>query len=260
MDNDLFTINNFAKLFNTTVKTLRFYEKIELFMPAYVNTDNGYRYYKYEQINVFSEIIQFKNAGFCLNEIKHFLHNEMNIEDKRTALLNQQKTLNDVILRFERLNIKQFTNNASIITLPQLYTVGITKTFSNIECAYQAYAELAQLCVKNKLTLSLPCRTLLRYNNTSFSLENYEATLAICVEKSYDPLVACVPSGKFLSTLFRGNFEDIGNAYAYLYDYAKQNNIICGDCTYELYEVSQSPSEYDNQFIIEILLPIKTIT
>lgn len=258
MDNDLFTINNFATLFNTTIKTLRFYEKIGLFMPAYVNVDNGYRYYKYEQISVFSEIVQFKNAGFSLNEIKDFLHNEMNVEEKRLALLKQQKTLDAVISRFERLNIKQFTQNASIVELEVQYVLSITKLFSNVESAYQAYAELAQCCIKNKFKLSLPCRTLLRYNNTNFSLENYQATLSVFVEKSYNPLVDVIPSGKFLSTLFRGNFEDIKNAYTFLYDYAKENNIVCDDFCYEIYETCQSPSQFDNQFIIEILFPIKT--
>ena len=43
--NDLFTIGEISKHQNISRQTLIFYDKIGLFRPAYVDPENGYRYY-----------------------------------------------------------------------------------------------------------------------------------------------------------------------------------------------------------------------
>ena len=48
MRKDLFKIGEVAKLFNISVSTLRYYEKLGLVMPEEVDPDTGYRYYSRE--------------------------------------------------------------------------------------------------------------------------------------------------------------------------------------------------------------------
>ena len=52
------TIGQIAELANTTVKSLRYYEKIGLLAPRYTNPENNYRYYTFDQV-YFINLLQF---------------------------------------------------------------------------------------------------------------------------------------------------------------------------------------------------------
>lgn len=76
-------IGEFSKIARTTVKTLRYYDEIDLLKPAFVD-DNGYRYYNIEQINDLIIIIELRNLDFSIENIKTFL----NTSDKKSILEN----------------------------------------------------------------------------------------------------------------------------------------------------------------------------
>ena len=56
MDN-LFSIGELSKYQNISKQTLIFYDKIGLFKPAYVDPNNGYRYYSSQQIDYLDTIL-----------------------------------------------------------------------------------------------------------------------------------------------------------------------------------------------------------
>ena len=66
-----YTIGKMAKLNNVTEQTLRLYDKMGLFKPAYVDEHNGYRLYDIGQ-SARLDIIQYlKNLGMMhLNYLK----------------------------------------------------------------------------------------------------------------------------------------------------------------------------------------------
>ena len=66
---NLLTINKFAKMCRTTPRTLRLYEKKGLLKPAYIDSYNGYRYYKSLQVSDFQKIRLLKNFHVPLREI-----------------------------------------------------------------------------------------------------------------------------------------------------------------------------------------------
>ena len=68
-------IREFAKLCNTSEKTLRFYDNIGVLKAEYIHPDNGYRYYSCAQIEQYNRIVELKEVGFTLEEIRsHFLN------------------------------------------------------------------------------------------------------------------------------------------------------------------------------------------
>ncbi len=44
-------IGDFAKMFNVSIKSIKFYEQKGLLMPAYVDIYSGYRYYDDKNID-----------------------------------------------------------------------------------------------------------------------------------------------------------------------------------------------------------------
>ncbi len=67
-------IGEFSKLSKTTVKTLRYYDKIGLLKPAFVDMETSYRYYNEEQLSVIEQIHAFKSVGLANEDIFKILH------------------------------------------------------------------------------------------------------------------------------------------------------------------------------------------
>lgn len=68
----LLTAGEFAKLLSTTKATLRHYDQLGILQPALVE-DNGYRYYRPDQAQVFLVIELFSDCGLTLKEIRGYL-------------------------------------------------------------------------------------------------------------------------------------------------------------------------------------------
>ena len=64
-------IGDFSNVVGISVKTIRFYEEKGLIKPAYIDKYTGYRYYDEKNIEQILMILQYKNMGFTLEEIKN---------------------------------------------------------------------------------------------------------------------------------------------------------------------------------------------
>ena len=65
-------IGDFAKRCEVTVQTLRWYDKLGLLVPDYIDKFTGYRYYSEEKAAEVQRITALKDIGFSLEEIKRF--------------------------------------------------------------------------------------------------------------------------------------------------------------------------------------------
>ena len=69
----MYTISQFAKLCNTSTKTIRFYDNKGVLPADYVSKENGYRFYEEDTVELFRQISKLKEAGFTLAEIDQHL-------------------------------------------------------------------------------------------------------------------------------------------------------------------------------------------
>jgi len=79
----MLSIGEFSKISHLTLKTLRYYDEIELLKPASIDSQNNYRYYHLSQLKTALLITRLKNYLFSLEAIKDIL---ANLED--TDFLN----------------------------------------------------------------------------------------------------------------------------------------------------------------------------
>lgn len=82
----LYKIGMFAQMNHITIKTLHFYEEQGLLAPAYVDEENGYRYYTMSQMAVLHRITALKQAGFTIEDIK-----KISGSSDMTSFLNRKK-------------------------------------------------------------------------------------------------------------------------------------------------------------------------
>lgn len=112
MAKELFSIGEVAKLKGLTIKALRYYDKIGLLKPSYVNPETKYRYYHIDQLLEIEFISMFKKAGVDVCELMDLFteDNAVQIEHFSEAhmeiALKKIKELENSILLFRELSKK----------------------------------------------------------------------------------------------------------------------------------------------------------
>lgn len=91
-------IKEFAELCGVSVRTLHYYDEIGLLRPAFVDEQNGYRFYDEKSLVRMQEILFYRELDFPLKSISEILSSPD--YDKQKALKEQRKLL---ILKKERL-------------------------------------------------------------------------------------------------------------------------------------------------------------
>lgn len=127
-------IGEFAKLFDVTVKTVRYYEEVGLLMPAYVDIYTGYRYFNEENIDRMNEILSLKDLGFSLDEIKKISDEEIknkikDYNEKIKDLKRKLTTLKELSFKGKEALEMRFINDENAIGKWQL--VGIAENMEN---------------------------------------------------------------------------------------------------------------------------------
>lgn len=105
MKNMLYKIGEFSKLANIPIKTLRYYDEINLFKPKEIDLFSGYRYYSEEQLKDLKIILSLKEVGFSLEEIKKNKNNYSDelMRHKKTELIAKEKAIEEQIKKIDYL-------------------------------------------------------------------------------------------------------------------------------------------------------------
>lgn len=126
----LYTIGEFAGLFNISTDTLRFYDKVGLLKPWQIS-ESGYRYYCDAQFDIVSTIILFRAAGIPIPRLREIIHsNDSSIilEELKTTqsqLQSKIKELENVSKRITQIeqNIRETEkpHSVSFLKLPAFW-------------------------------------------------------------------------------------------------------------------------------------------
>lgn len=127
------TINKLAKASGVSVRTLRYYDQIDLLKPAYYG-DNQYRYYKQEQALRLQQILFYRELGLALNDIKALLDSDS--FDVLHTLRSHKKKLNQD-LEHTKVLIKTLEN--TIANLEDNQMLNLEDIFEGFTQDQQAY-------------------------------------------------------------------------------------------------------------------------
>lgn len=108
---NLLSIGKVSKLYDIHIKSLRYYDEIGVLKPHYVDPDNHYRYYSYQQLNVLEAIQACIELDIPLKKFSEFT------DDEGTAV-NFSKILDyGKKIAFEKINL--INNSLSNIEMIQ---------------------------------------------------------------------------------------------------------------------------------------------
>ena len=104
-------IKEFAELTGVTVRTLRYYDKIGLLKPSFIDQNNGYRFYDEKSLERMQEILFYRELDFSLKTISDILsspdYNKHEAVKKQKHLLTLKKQrLEKIISALETLENK----------------------------------------------------------------------------------------------------------------------------------------------------------
>lgn len=98
----MYRIGMFSKLGKVTIKTLRHYDEVGLLTPAYVEEENGYRYYTTSQLFRLNEIVALRQMGFSIAEITDIVDGRnvsMILQQRRAELYAEQQGITQQLFR-----------------------------------------------------------------------------------------------------------------------------------------------------------------
>ena len=112
-------IGDFSNVVGISVKTVRFYEEKGLIQPAYIDKYTGYRYYDEKNIEQVLMILQYKNMGFTLEEIKNINPNQLisKVESLKEQMINIKKNISHIESIIEKGKCTElvFVNDENVI-------------------------------------------------------------------------------------------------------------------------------------------------
>ncbi|UED70394.1 MerR family transcriptional regulator [Brevibacillus sp. HD3.3A] len=110
----MFKISEFSKISQVSVKTLRYYDQLNLLKPNHTDRFTGYRYYTADQMFQLNRILAFKELGFSLEQIRQLVGEQISQEQIRGMFrLKESEILSN--LAKEQAKLTQIKERLSFI-------------------------------------------------------------------------------------------------------------------------------------------------
>lgn len=271
------TIGQMAEMNHVSEQTLRYYDKINILKPLYVDKETGYRYYSIKQ-NARLDLIQYmKSLGMSLKEIesqlktcdinliKNVLEKKtVQIDDELEKLKLQKAALLRAINNYERYQssppdgtiVLEFMNKRFIYS----YKTNINFYDYDIEVYEELLGRLKEDMEQRKLKNYYFCNA-----GSTVSFENIlkrkyiSDTLFVFVDYEYvtKEIITTIPSSTYLC-IYCNKFEnEISYANKLLDEVFKRNYTITGDYICEV--ITELPDYLENErgMFFKLQIPVK---
>jgi DNA-binding transcriptional MerR regulator/predicted transcriptional regulator YdeE len=266
----VFTIGEFSKLSGLTVKALRFYHEEGLLVPAFVDPDTGYRYYREEQIEAARVIAWLRGLEFSISDIKTVTDGGTEaglldaLERHRSRIKEQVKRLQktarelDQFLSDERQGqaMAEILDEVTEKTLEPVLVAGIRMKGRYSDCG-KGFGRLGRSF--GRLICGKP---LLLHYDAEYREDDadFEACMPIRQHKSVEGAsVRELPGGRHVALVHKGPYDQMGRSYAKVLKWIKERNYKNTLPTREVYLKGPGMIFRGNpkNYVTEIQIPIE---
>ena len=272
----MFRIGDFSKLSQVSVKTLRYYDELDLLKPVEVDRFTGYRYYSADQLPRLNRILALKDLGLTLEEIGALLVDglpaaqirgilRLKQVEARERVEQERARLSRVEARLRQIEEegKMPTYEVVVKRVPAMRVASLRGIIPTYPQQAQLWDELEPSLAQNGVRPIGPCLTL--YHDAEFKEHGVDAEVCEPIDanwrgndriKVYDlPMIATVAS-----VVYHGAFNALSQAYNALMQWIQTNGYrICGS-TREIYLKSgEPPSQDDPSYVAEIQIPVEKV-
>lgn len=266
----LYKIGIFAQMNKITIKALRHYDDIGLLKPAYIDENNGYRYYTSQQLPQLHQILALKEIGFSLEEIKKVLEGtseEKLLLQKKAELMNEMADIGKKIASIESYLARDTLNSKYHVIMKPLPEVIIASVYVHMK----SYADLFQYMPEMGLKMEeagCECATP-EYCFTIYYDEEYrESDVHAQICEAVTELKADHGDLKFTvlpkvelaaCVLHKGPYERLPEAYSALVQFIEESGYEIIGYQRESYIDGVWNKETPEEWLTEIQFPVKKI-
>ena len=260
-------IGEFSKLSMTTVKALRFYESERLLPPASIDEWTGYRFYETAQLETAAKIKSYRQLGLSIEEIKRIFSGEdatavLSAKADTLRKLQQDTQLRLSIIEF-MLEEKQMKYQVTIKEIPEMIVYSSETVLNQYADCMQWIPSVGAECLKLNPGIKCAeppyefCEYLDgEYKETDVRIRHNEAVTSFGKENEHIKF-RILPAAKVLSIYHKGAYENIGEAYAFLMEYAEKNGYEIAGLARESYIDGIWNKDSVSDWLTEVQLPIK---
>lgn len=261
-------IGAFSKYVKTTVKTLRYYDRIGLFRPTNTDPLTGYRNYTVDQFADFERIRQYRAAGLSIEQI----HRLLSGENQENILLEQQKQLHEQekILHRKKEAIAALLNapltNSYTVSLKKLptYTVCTCRTHvpdaAHIPPVFSARFNEMKLSFP-QLSLAQPNYCCVTFTDQSHRDADIEVEYAEAVTEPQENkngfVFKTLTGGATACVEHHGPYENIASAYAALFKWLAVSGYQMAGAIRERFIHGAWDRKNEADWLIEIQVPLQ---
>ena len=216
----MLTIGEFSRLSRVSPRMLRHYDALGLLHPDTVG-ENGYRYYRQEQLSDLVRIQWLSGYGFALHEIGPLLGLEdgallSRLHQRREALRRELEQRGDLlrrleadILRMEGVSTMETTYHVILVEDPEQKVFSIRRT-TGVEGYHQLFEDLRREAAARGLTQAGPIQML--YHDEAFNPARSDVEAQMVVAQD-GPDVKRKPACLCAAVQHRGPYERLQYAY-----------------------------------------------
>lgn len=264
-----FSIGEMSKLHNISIQTLRYYDKMGLLKPAYINKDNGYRYYTIDQFVVIDIIKHCKLMGLSLEDIRELIGTNITPESMYEILNRQQETIAKKIEELQQVKrYIDFLKKRVGITLERTLGEVIVEDYEGQKVMVYNYKS------EGIHELEINMRRIIIDIEEKYGILNSE----IIFKTSYRDILEekiiyknvmisnevvrelgseVIPKGRYLSIYYDDYYADNFKYYKRILKFAKENMIEVEGDFYEFYIMPKIDREGKEKSLIQLSIKIK---
>lgn len=265
----MYTVGEFSRICQVSVKTLHHYDRIGLLTPFKVDPFTGYRYYTQEQVEKMLLIGRLKRYGFSLDEIREI----MECKDRRVLfsklrqqkiILEEQKRKTELVIRELSDHLQSFERTGDIMEYQKQYEIRLEETperavlanrqMMGVEEFGKYYGPLFERTARDHITPDGIVGAV--YYDEEFSHECSDIELIVGVaEKGRADKVM---EGHLCAvTVHRGAYSSLPDAYGALTAWIEQNGYEWDGAPYDIYKKSHMHNLPPEAWETEVYFPVK---
>lgn len=267
-------IGDFSKLSRTSIKTLRFYDEMDLLKPIAVDPLTGYRYYEYAQLSRLYRILALKDLGFSLEEIGRLLESNLKIDEMRGMLKLRQseilERIQDEGQRLERVDgwLRQLEQEDKMSNYDVIIKKVEATKIASVRGIVPTPPEQGGLWNRLESWLKLhgvqpagPCFSLYHdseHKDQDWDIETCEPILMDLVSGNGIKVYDLPGENTMACTVHMGSFLTIGSAYDAILKWLDEHGYdVTGPCREIYLQAPRRPGDQnDSQTVTEIQFPV----
>lgn len=270
---DYFSIGELSKYQHISKQTLIYYDKINLFKPAYINPENGYRYYSSSQIDYLDTILIMKKIGFSLDEIREHMKNS-NIANSLVLLKKQLSVIDDQLKELELIK-SRLLHRCEQMETACLYSEKISPIryermenkyilFHKVDAPYTlgdisiATKKCFAQALDGKLPLFFQAGVIVPLSRIKSHNFIQASTAFLTIEETEEAEnIMKLPEGDCVSIYHFGTYDSIGTSYVKLLEYCEKEQLKIISDSYEFCINDYITSSKEEEYITKIMFYYK---